>query len=131
MKRFLFVLIIAAAAMAGCARIKQFADPPAAKAYRDYRRELTQEDVRNMAQLAEHSFIDYNLDVTDVQEQDAVYLITAAETVRWMPPDGNGVNAATIVTRDLYAEVEQIDGEWEVVNEVVSNENISFYEQRQ
>lgn len=131
MKRVFPVILIAVCALAGCARIKQFADPPAAKFYRDYRRGVVQEDVRNYMELINHNFVDYNLDVTSAEEENAVYYIQASETVRWMPPNAAGINFATIVTRELSAVVEEIDGEWQVTGETVESENISTYEQRQ
>lgn len=131
MKRAFLAILVVGCALAGCSRIKQFADPPAAKFYRDYRRGVVQEDVRNYMELVDHSFVDYNLDVTSAQEESAVYYIEATETVRWMPPNAAGINFATIFTRELSAEIEEIDGEWQVVSEDVVSETISTYDQRQ
>ena len=131
MRRYVIPLVVLCAALAGCNRIKQFADSPAAKFYRQYRKEAVQEDVTQYMELIQHNFTDHNLDVIKSEEQDGVYLITAKEVTRWMPPNAAANNFATIVKRELYAEVQEIDGAWQVTSEEVTSEEISTYDQRQ
>ena len=130
MRKLCLALCITAVLLCGCDRVKQITEPGAARFYRDYRRDIVYEDVRNIVELNEHSLIDTRIAYSDITRDNGAYTLEGKETTRWMPPNAAALNFATTVTRELYAVVEKIDGEWQVVDEQVLSEEISFSDER-
>ena len=132
MRRFVLCLGCFLTIFAGCSRIREMADPPSAKYYREYREAAVKaEDEQAPAMgLPDSSLISFNLEVSKVRKEKGLEMIDATETTRWLPENAAGANFATVVTRDLYAEVEEVDGQWQVTHEEVVSEDINTYEDR-
>lgn len=122
---FLIVIVIGAAVVWKVA----FSEPAPAKEYRKHRTKIvTAKGFSGYGNITAQR--KWSLEIQKCETKGSMAEVLATEVTSWIPQGAAAWNFATIVTKEVKAQLEKRNGRWVVTREDVLRENYSTYDDR-